>query len=143
MKNIFIDTDVVIDFLVDRKPFSDFSEQIFSLGELNKLRIYISSLTFSNSYYILRKYAAHNKVVDKLKKIAAITRIIEVNGKCVNLALQSSFRDFEDALQYFSAMQLDNIDVIITRNVKDYKESELPIMTSETYLKLIKSKAST
>ena len=141
MKNIFLDTDIVIDFLIDREPFSDYAAQILSLGEVSKLRIYISALTFSNTYYVLRKFATHRKVIDKLKKLETITRIVEVNGKSINLALQSSFRDFEDALQYCSALQQQNIDVIITRNVKDYRDSVLPVMTAETCLKLINSEA--
>lgn len=141
MKNLFLDTDVVIDLFIDREPFSSFAAQVFSLCETNKLRIYISALTFSNTYYVLRRFATHRKVLDKLKKLESITRIVEVNGKSINLALQSSFSDFEDALQYHSALQQENIDVIITRNVKDYRDSALPVMTAETCLKIINIEA--
>ena len=137
MKNIFLNTDVVVDFLIDRKPFSDFSSRIFSFGERNKIRIYISSLTFSNTYIILRQFAGHKRIIENLEKLEAISRIVKVNSKCVNLALQSSFRDFEDALQYYSAIQQRNIDLIVTENLKAYRYSKLPVMSAETCLKLI------
>jgi len=134
-QSIFIDTDVVLDFLLDREPFSTFASIIFSQSEDNQIKAYISPLTFSNCYYILRKLASHNKVIKNLQKLLLITNITSISKQDVVLALNSNFTDLEDALQHFSAISHSKIDVILTRNLRDYKNSEVPVMTPETYLK--------
>lgn len=133
----FIDTDVVLDFLIDREPFSTQAALIFALGEAKKTRNIVSPLTFSNCYYILRKLASHDKVVDKLKQFASIVEICRVNKQTIQLALNSGFKDFEDAIQNFSAIQIGQVDVLITRNTKDYKTSKLSVMEPETFLKTL------
>lgn len=132
---VFIDTDVVLDFLLDREPFASYASIIFTYSERNKIKAYISPLTISNCYYILRKLASHNKVIDTLQKLLLVTNITTISKKDVVSALNSNFKDLEDALQHFSAISHSKIDVILTRNLKDYKNSEIPAMTPETYLK--------
>ena len=134
-RSVFIDTDVVLDFLLDREPFSTFASIIFSLSEEKEVKAYISPLTISNSYYILRKLASHTKVVKNLQKLLLITNITSIGKNDVVLALNSNFKDLEDALQHFSAISHAKVDVILTRNLKDYKHSEVPAMTPETYIK--------
>ena len=134
-QSIFIDTDIVLDFLLNREPFSSYASIIFSLGEEKKIKVYISPLTISNCYYILRKIASHAKVIKNLQKLLLISNITSISRQDVALALNSNFKDLEDALQHYSAISHAKIDVILTRNVKDYKNSELPVMTPETYLK--------
>jgi predicted nucleic acid-binding protein len=134
-QSIFIDTDVVLDFFFDREPFSLYASIIFSLSEEKKIQVYISPLTISNCYYILRKIASHAKVVKNLQKLLLITNITSISKKDVAIALNSNFKDLEDALQYFSAISHAKVDAILTRNIKDYKYSEVPVMTPETYLK--------
>jgi len=138
MTQILLDTDVILDFFLERKPFSQDSVKILSLAENKKIKVYLTSLSFSNCYYILKQIGSRETVIDNLRKLARISEIMSVNSKSVELALYSEFRDFEDALQYFSAYQKDKINVIITRNIKDYKKSELPVMTPENYLKSYK-----
>jgi len=138
MTQILLDTDVILDFFLERKPFSQDSVKILSLAENKKNKDYVTSLSFSNCYYILKQIGSRETVIDNLRKLARISEIMSVNSKSVELALYSEFRDFEDALQYFSAYQKDKINVIITRNIKDYKKSELPVMTPENYLKSYK-----
>ncbi|MGD9327792.1 MAG: PIN domain-containing protein [Cyclobacteriaceae bacterium] len=134
-QSIFIDTDIVLDFLLNREPFSSYASIIFSLSEEKKIKVYISPLTISNCYYILRKIASHAKVIKNLQKLLLISNITSISRQDVALALNSNFKDLEDALQHYSAISHAKIDVIVTRNVKDYKNSELPVMTPETYLK--------
>ncbi len=134
MENILIDTDVILDFFFDRKPFSEISSQILSLCEKKEIRGYVTSIMLSNIYYLLKKTAKHDKVIDKLKMLMTIIDVVTTNKKTVLEALNSEFKDFEDALQNFSAQNDANIELIITRNIKDYKTSELSIMTPETYL---------
>jgi predicted nucleic acid-binding protein len=135
MTDLFIDTDVIIDFLVDRKPFSREAAIIFTLIEQKKLKGYTSSLTFSNLYYVLRKVEAHNKVISKLDSLSKMLSILKVEEQTIIKALASGFPDFEDSIQYFSAKENRKIDAIITRNTKDFKNSEIPVMTPGDYLK--------
>jgi len=139
MADLFIDTDVIIDFLLDRKPFSREAAIIFTLIEKKKLRGYSSSLTFSNLYYILRKIESHNKVISKLESISRIVGILKVEESTIKNALTSGFPDFEDSIQYFSAVESKKTDVIITRNIKDFKKSEIPVMTPGDFLKAARS----
>ena len=137
MEKIFIDTDVILDVLLDRKPFSKHASIILSLAEQQKLVLVTSGLTFANSYYILRKLASHKKVIEKLTLLSKLIDIIDLNKKSIILALESSFKDFEDSIQNYTAIQDNDIKMLITRNIKDYKKSELSIMTSETFLKIL------
>lgn len=137
MTDIFIDTDVIIDFLIDRKPYSREAAILFTLMEQKKLRGYSSSLTFSNLYYILRKIETHNKVISKLDSLSKILSILKVDEETIKDAINSRFLDFEDSIQYFSARDNKKISVIITRNIKDYKNSEIPVMTPGDYLKTV------
>ena len=133
--SVFIDTDVILDFLLDKEPFSSFASIIFTYSEGNRIKAYISPLTISNCYYILRKLASHNKVISTLQKLLLVTNITTISKKDVVSALNSNFKDLEDALQHFSAISHSKIDVILTRNLKNYKNSEIPVMNPETYLK--------
>ena len=135
MRDLFIDTDVIIDFLIDRKPFSREAAIIFTLIEQRKLKGHISSLTFSNLYYVLRKFESHNKVISKLDSLSKLGIILKVDDQTIKYAIASGFPDFEDSMQYFCALESGKIDVIITRNIKDYRNSELPVMSPGDFLK--------
>jgi len=142
MGNVFIDTDVIIDFLTDRKPFSLESAKIFSLIDQKKIKGCVSSLSFSNLYYVLRKFGTHKKVISSLQELSDMVDILKVDSDIVKSALNSDFKDFEDSIQYFSAQEHKKVDCIITRNIKDYKDSSLPVMTPETFLVTFENTAS-
>jgi len=133
--NVFLDTDVIIDYITDRKPFSDNAEKVFALIENKKIKGHTSSLCFSNLYYLLRQQMTGAKVLGLLKDLASLLNILKVDEEGILKALNSNFKDFEDAIQYFTASDYKNIDLIVTRNTKDYKHSELPVMTPDTLLK--------
>ena len=139
MNNLFIDTDVIIDFLIDRKPFSREAAIIFTLIDQKKLKGYASSLTFSNLYYVLRKFESHNKVISKLDSLSNLIVVLKVDDQIIRSAINSGFPDFEDSIQYFCAADYKKIEVIITRNTRDYKNSELPVMTPGDFLKTVGS----
>lgn len=138
MDKVLIDTDVILDFLFDRKPFSEDAAQILSWCENEKIQGFVTSIMLSNIYYLLRKTAKHEKVIENLKMLLNIVDVITTNKDAVLDALHSEFKDFEDALQNFSAQNSNEIKVIITRNSKDYKTSNLAIMEPETYINLVK-----
>ncbi|MCF8346524.1 MAG: PIN domain-containing protein [Bacteroidales bacterium] len=135
MTDLFIDKDVIIDYITDRKPFADTAEKLFALIENKKLKGHTSSLCFSNLYYLLRQQLSRSKSISLLKDLAGMLNILKVDEDSILQALDSDFKDFEDAIQYFTASDYKRIDVIITRNIKDYKHSSLPVMTPDTMLK--------
>jgi predicted nucleic acid-binding protein len=132
---LFVDTDIVLDLLLDRKPFSFSATLLFDLSERRQIQIYISPSTFSNTYYFIRKKYSHSESVKMLKGIDKISYTIFTDEKIIRLALDSDFSDFEDAIQYYCASKISGIIAIITRNIRDYKLSEIPIMTAEAYIK--------
>jgi len=142
MENVFFDTDVIIDFLTDRKPFSLESAKIFSLIDQKKIKGCVSSLSFSNLYYVLRKFGTHKKVISSLQELFELVDILKVDSDTVKSALASDFKDFEDSIQYFAAQEYKKVDCIITKNIKDYKDSSLPVMTPETFLVTFENTAS-
>jgi len=134
MKSVLIDTDVLLDFYLDRKPFSDDSLQLLLKCEQKQFRAYITPVIVANTYYILRRHATHHYVVERLQILLNTITVLSMDQKQVLAALESKFTDFEDALQYFSAVNSNKIDAIITRNIKDFKKSALPVFTPNEFL---------
>jgi predicted nucleic acid-binding protein len=135
MTRILIDTDVILDFFFDRQPFAENASKIFSLCESKEIKGFLTPVIVSNVYYLLRQTAKHEKVIEKLKLLVSITEILVMNKDVILQALNSDFKDFEDALQNYSA-ELDNeIDLMITSNLKDFKNSKLAVMTPDNYIK--------
>jgi predicted nucleic acid-binding protein len=139
MDKVLIDSDVILDFFFDRKPFSDQASQIFSLCETRKIKGFITPVICSNIYYLLRQIARHEKVIEKLRQLMTILDVVTMDRETVLQALNSDFKDFEDALQNFAANRAGFIDVILTRNIKDYTKSEIGVMTPENYIKALTS----
>ena len=135
MEKILLDTDVLLDFFFDRKPFSDHTAQVLNLCEEKIIEGYATPVIIANTYYMLRKESRHDTVVNKLNQLLNIIDIVDMNRKVVIKALNSNFKDFEDALQNFSAVEYKKIEIILTRNIKDFKNSKLAILTPETYMK--------
>jgi len=137
MQKVFVDTDVIIDFLIDRKPFSEQAAIILTLSEYAHIRVYVSALTFANCYYILKKFSSHSKVISKLSQLAEMVEIIDVTKKSILESLKSDFKDFEDSIQNESAKKDSQIKILVTRNIKDYRVSDLSILSPDEYLKSI------
>jgi len=138
-KKVFIDSDIILDLLCKRNPFYNFAAEVFTLGDTKNIELITTSLVFANVFYILRKLLGIDRAKELLRKLRIIIGIISVDEKIVDLALNSKFSDFEDGLQYFTAREND-IKIILTRNVKDYKEKDLLIQTPEEYLKSVNKK---
>ena len=137
MNNILIDTDVILDFYLDRKPFAEKSTRIISLCESRVTMGYVTPVICSNLYYILRQTAGHEKVMDKLGKLLTVLDVLLMDRNSVLQAIDSGFKDYEDALQYCAASQSGKIDIIITWNIKDFQKSEISVLTPDDYLKII------
>ena len=137
MEKVFVDTDVCLDLLSGRMPFNKPAEILFSLADNNKIKIFVSAISFSNiDYVLLSQYSAvHSRQL--IAKFKTLVHVLAVDSKTIDLALASNFDDFEDAIQYSCAIE-NSISTIITRNIKDYKKATISILTLETFLTLIK-----
>lgn len=137
MKKLFIDTNIVIDLLSRREPFFEETAELFSLADKKQVELSVSSLTIANTSYALLRQMDANKAKSILRKLRLILRILPLDDKIIGLALNDeTFSDFEDGLQYFTAIE-DDQELIITRNLKDFKGSKLPIMTAKQFIEMI------
>jgi predicted nucleic acid-binding protein len=139
MKHIFLDTNVLIDFLADRKPFSLEAAKIFNYSFKKKVTIYVAAVSYNNIYYILRQSCTHSETIKILNELQEWTEAIDVSKDVIRKALKSEFKDFEDAIQYNCAKTLNKIDCIVTRDTKDFKKSSIPTMTPKEALTMIES----
>lgn len=137
MKKLFVDTNIVIDLLSRREPFFEEAATLFSLADKKQIELSVSSLTIANTSYVLLKQINSNKAKSILRKLRLIAKILPLDDKIVGLALNDeTFPDFEDGLQYFTAIENEQ-DLIITRNLKDFKNSRLPTMTAMQFIETI------
>lgn len=133
MKKILVDTNIVIDLLSKREAFYQEAQELFTLADQKKVLLYVSSLTIANTHYLLSssyKIADARKILIKFK---ILVNVLPMDDKILELALVSDFNDFEDAIQYHTALE-NNIDVILTRNKKDFKNSILPVLNAKEFL---------
>ncbi|NOX48852.1 MAG: PIN domain-containing protein [Chlorobi bacterium] len=142
MKNtkykVLVDTDVLMDFVTKREPFDIEAAQLFNLADKNLIDLFVSSLCLNNVYYLVRKQIGHKNTIGLLIRLVEVVDVLSVDKQVVMKALTSRFNDFEDALQHFTAVENSNIDVIVTRNLKDYKHSSIAIMTAGSFVSLKK-----
>ena len=134
MEKLFVDTDVVLDLLSARQPHYKFAAELFSLADIESVRLYVSSLTFANVHYVLSKQLSATESRKLLLRFKTLVTVLPVNDKIIELALSSSFADFEDAIQFYAAIE-NNISILLTRNLKDFKKATIPVMTPQQYLK--------
>jgi len=134
---LFLDTNVMLDFLGERDPFYISSAKIATLADKRSLTIIVSALSYATVSYFLTKYEGLERTKDKLRKFKVISEICELDELIIEKGLNSEFSDFEDSLQYFSALRTE-CDIIITRNAKDFKKSQIPVMTPDEFLNSIK-----
>lgn len=138
MKDIlFLDTNVMLDLLGERDPFYDSIAMIVSLADMGEIQIVVSALSYSTVYYILSKFESDRNIKEKLSKFKVIAITSDLTDKVIDKGLVSRFHDFEDALQYHCALS-SNCNILITRNGKDFRESDIPVMTPDEYLSHLK-----
>jgi predicted nucleic acid-binding protein len=133
-ENIFVDTDVIFDLLAKREPFYNYSAKLFTHADKQELTICVSSLCFRNLNYILSKQKSATEARKILSRFKVLVNVLPVDDKVIELALNSDFKDFEDAIQYYCAIE-NGIKIIITRNLKDFKHARIPVLTAEEFVK--------
>ena len=133
MRRIFLDTNIIVDLISDRKPFSKYAIEIFQKAEEGKLELYTSSHSMATTHYLLKKYMEEKELREILYNLLEFLSIVAVDVNIIKKGLRSSHKDFEDSIQIFCASSIENIDSIITRNVKDFKGSEIQILTPDEF----------
>ncbi len=133
--NLYLDTNIVLDLLSKREAFYLSASQLFTLADKKQVNLFVSSLSFSIIHFILSKQIGNEKAKEVLRNFKVLVTVLSVDDKIIELALNSHFPDFEDAIQYYCAIE-NNIEIIITRNIKDYKKSQISVMTADEFLKI-------
>lgn len=136
---LFLDTNVVLDLLGEREPFYNSAAKITTLADKGEIDLVVSALTYSTVYYLLSRFEDKELVKEKIRKFKVIAETSDLTDKIVDKGLSSKFSDFEDSLQYYCAIKID-CKILITRNGKDFKESEIPVLTPDEYLNSLRTK---
>lgn len=131
---LFLDTNVVLDLLGEREPFYTAAAKIATLADTGKIQIIVSALSYATVFYILSKFEDKEQVKEKIRKFKVIAETSDLSDKTIDKGLASKFTDFEDTLQYYSSLK-SNCNMLITKNVKDFKTADILVLTPDEYLK--------
>jgi predicted nucleic acid-binding protein len=142
MKIVFIDTNVFLDLFLNRMPFRLDSQAIFEDCEIEEVIGYTSAISIANIAYAIKKYLGSNHIRPILLKVMSFTQVIETDRAAILSAIDSRFSDIENAFQHSSALKIQGIDFIITRNVSDYKHSIIPVISPHDFLRHLKNSSS-
>ena len=134
-KRVFVDTDIIYDLLAKRDPFYSSAAHLFTLADEGKVQIFISALSLANIHYLISKHQSESQAKQILRKFKVLVHVTSLTEKIIDLALNSDFEDLEDAIQYFSAIQND-IEILLTRNLKDFKKAQISILTAQDFINL-------
>lgn len=135
---VFIDSDIILDLLAQREPYYEYAAKLFTLVDQRKINAYTSPIIFANIHYILKKLKSNMFALQSLRKIKTMVNVLSIDEKVIEQSLNSDFKDFEDAIQYYTAVN-NGIKVILTRNISDYKSSKITVSTSEQFIKMWQS----
>jgi predicted nucleic acid-binding protein len=133
----FLDSDVLLDFFLDRQPFSNHTMELLSRCEKGRLHGCTTPLALANIYYLLRRTNSKEKSLNCIRYLVETLDVIHMDRESVIAAINAGFGDFEDALQYAALAQYKSVQGIVTRNVKDYRKSVIPVHTPESFLALV------
>ena len=131
MKKVFLDTNIIVDLIADRKPFSKYSIEIFKKAEEKKIKLFTSSHSIATTHYLLKKYLEEKILRDVLYNLLDYVTVIAVDIDILKKGLRSKHKDFEDSIQILCASSVEKIDCIVTRNIKDFRESEILVLTPD------------
>ena len=134
MDRILVDTNIILDWLGKREPYFRFAQEVFKRGEESNIEIFVSTMSFISTEYILRKQIGKEKAKQALSAMRTFCKVATSGNKEIDLSLASSFRDFADAFQYYSAVSND-CTVLLTRDSKGFKLAKIAIMSAEEYIK--------
>lgn len=139
MRHLFLDTNIILDVLTNRETYSTGATKLLDLGEKGVVEIYISALSYSNIYYILRKHYTHKEMITILRDVEMITTTLDVTKSIIRESIHSELKDFEDAIQLNCALSNKKIQAIVTRDSKGFKNNSLSVLTPDEVLSIIES----
>lgn len=131
MKRVFADTNILIDLIADRQPYSKFAIRLFQKAENKEIEIFTSSHSIATTHYVLKKHTSEEHLREILYQLMNYITIVPIDADVIKKGLRSGYKDFEDGLQIFCAASVPQIDGIITRNIKDFRDSEIPAYTPD------------
>jgi predicted nucleic acid-binding protein len=131
MKKVFLDTNIIVDLIADRKPFSKYAIEIFNKVEEKKIKIFTSSHSIATTHYLLKKYLDEKTLRDVLYDLLDYLTVIPVDVDILKKGLRSKHKDFEDAIQIFCASSVEKMGCIVTRNTKDFRDCEILVLTPD------------
>ena len=132
MTRLFLDTNIVMDVLERREPFCHDAVRLFTMAYNKQIQLIVSPITYTTASFLLRKHGPEG-VRSLLSNFRQLSKVATTNERTVDDSLASQFKDFEDAMQYYTALKA-KADIIITRNIKDFAASKIPVMTATEYL---------
>ena len=133
MKQILLDTNIALDLLARRIPFYNDAAALFTLADKKIISLSISALSLANIHYVITKLKPEQETRKILRNLVILLEVLSLDDKILDLALNSDFNDFEDAIQYFTAIENDQ-ELIVTRNMSGFRESKIPVMTAREFI---------
>ena len=133
MKKVLIDIDVILDVLAKRDPFFAPAANLWKEIEERRIRADLAAHSITTLFYLIRKERGRGFAKESIRNLLTVFEIASIDKKVLLSALESDFKDFEDAVQSAAAKHT-KVDVIITRNVKDFRKSEIPAMSADSFL---------
>ncbi|NCI48634.1 PIN domain-containing protein [Sediminibacterium roseum] len=140
MRKVFLDTNILIDLVADRKPFSKYAIEIFDAAESKKIKLFASSHSIATTYYLLKKYHDDKTLRGIILGLLDYIAITPVDASVLKQGLRSKHKDFEDSIQIHCAIAVENISCIVTRNIKDFKGSEVAVLAPEEFCLTLKAR---
>jgi predicted nucleic acid-binding protein len=132
---VFFDTNVLLDVFAEREPFYSESMRAWTLAESGRISGFISAISYNNCFYIVRKYGNSRKAYKAVRLMRDIFRPIDLSTQILNQAMDAGFSDFEDAIQYFSALHSE-VEVLLTRIPDHFPKSDISILSPAEFLAL-------
>ncbi len=131
---VFLDSDIILDVLLEREEFYEASAKLLDLGDLKKINLFTSSIVAANIYYILRRELKSNKkALDCIKDLIDIIKVLAVDEEIMKAAMKTGFFDFEDSIQYI-VVKNNGLDYLVSRNKKDYKKADMKVLNADEIL---------
>ena len=134
MKRVYVDCNILIDWLLEREPYSLYAAKLIELTETGEIKSYVSAVTLAITYYIIKK-ALNQKVADEfLKDSLSLFSFADIRANTITKAINNKYRDFEDDLHYYAAID-QSIEYLITRNKKDFRQEGIELLDAEQFVK--------
>lgn len=130
---VLLDTNILLDYLLGRSDFVEPATQLLLIGNAKLISLLVTDLTIANIAYVTRSDIPKEDFYRVMRKLSMCYEIIPIGREAVNMALEAQWNDFEDALQYYAALNAE-ADCIVTRNVKDFANSSIVVKTPTQFL---------